>query len=65
MGPNSVGEIACAIEMISRPAVSQHLRILLEANLVTYETRGGRTFYRLDLSGLENLQNYIDALEAV
>jgi DNA-binding transcriptional ArsR family regulator len=51
--------------MISRLAVSQHLRILLEANLVTYETQGGRTFYRLDLRGLENLRNYIDALEAV
>jgi DNA-binding transcriptional ArsR family regulator len=65
MGPHSVGEIACAIEMISRPAVSQHLRILLEANLVTYETRGGRTFYRLDLRGLEHLRNYIAALEVL
>jgi len=65
MGPNYVSQIASAMEMISRPAVSQHLRILLKANLVTYETLGGRTFYRLAPRGLENLRNYMDALGAV
>jgi DNA-binding transcriptional ArsR family regulator len=48
--------------MISRPAISEHLRMLLEANLVTCEAKGRRSFYRLDLRGLEILQRYMDSL---
>ena len=62
MGPKSVDQIASAMPMISRPAISQHLRILLEANLVTCEAKGRRSFYRLDLRGLEILQRYMDSL---
>jgi DNA-binding transcriptional ArsR family regulator len=62
MGPKSVHQIASAMPIISRPAISQHLRILLEANLVTYEAQGRQCFYQLDLRGLEILQRYIGSL---
>jgi len=62
MGPKSVDQIASAMPMISRPAISQHLRMLLEANLVACEAKGRRSFYRLDLRGLEILQRYMDSL---
>ena len=62
MGPKSVDQIASAMPIISRPAISQHLRILLEANLVTCKAKGRRSFYRLDLRGLEILQRYMDSL---
>jgi DNA-binding transcriptional ArsR family regulator len=48
--------------MISRPAISQHLRILLETSLVTYETQGRQSLYRLNLRGFKNLQQYIGSL---
>ena len=62
MGPKSVHQIASAMPIISRPAISQHLRILLEANLVTYEAQGRQCFYQLDLRGLEILQRYLGSL---
>jgi DNA-binding transcriptional ArsR family regulator len=62
MGPKSVGQIASAMPMISRPAISQHLRILLETSLVTYETQGRRSLYRLNLRGLKNLRQYMGSL---
>ena len=61
-GPKSVDQIASAMPMISRPAISQHLRILLEANLVTYEAQGRRSLFQLNLRGLENLRQYMDSL---
>jgi DNA-binding transcriptional ArsR family regulator len=58
-GPRSVGELAAALP-VSRPAVSQHLRVLTDACLVRAESRGTRRFYRVDPRGLEPLRRYLD-----
>ena len=50
-GPRSVGELAQGVP-ISRPAVSQHLRHLKDAGLVSDEAVGTRRIYRLDPGGL-------------
>ena len=67
-GPLAVGEIAAALP-VSRPAVSQHLRVLKEAGLVTERKDGTRRLYRVDPDGLSSLRAYLDgfwddALEA-
>ena len=49
--PRAVGELARVLP-ISRPAVSQHLRVLKEARLVTERPEGTRRIYRLDPKGL-------------
>jgi DNA-binding transcriptional ArsR family regulator len=59
--PLAVGELARRFP-ISRPAVSQHLRVLGDANLVVHETRGTRNVYRVNAEGLETLRQYLDAL---
>jgi DNA-binding transcriptional ArsR family regulator len=64
MGPKSVAEIAAKMK-VSRPAVSQGLKILLEARLVQREIRGRHAFYRLDARGLEDARTYIEGLENV
>jgi DNA-binding transcriptional ArsR family regulator len=64
MGPKSVAEIAAKMK-VSRPAVSEGLKILLEARLVQREIRGRQTFYRLDQRGLEDARTYIEGLEYV
>ena len=46
---------------VSRPAVSQHLRVLKEAGLVTDEAAGTRRLYRVDLQALETLRDYLDS----
>jgi DNA-binding transcriptional ArsR family regulator len=58
-GPVSVGEIARELP-VSRPAVSQHLRVLKEAGLVTERKDGTRRLYRLDPDGLEALRAYFE-----
>src|ERR671936_2362644 len=58
-GPRAVGEIANELP-ISRPAVSQHLRVLKEAGLVTQRRDGTRRLYRLDPDGLGELRGYFD-----
>ncbi len=58
-GPLAVGELARGLP-ISRPAVSQHLRILKQAHLVRSETAGTRNFYRLDPRGFAALRSYFD-----
>jgi DNA-binding transcriptional ArsR family regulator len=50
MSPKSVAQIAQAIK-VSRPAVSQGLKILLKARLVKFEIVGRKVFYSLDLDG--------------
>ena len=60
-GPRSVGELAQGVP-VSRPAVSQHLRVLKEAGLVTEERRGTRRIYRLDPDGLGELRRALDEL---
>jgi DNA-binding transcriptional ArsR family regulator len=59
-GPRAVGEIANELP-VSRPAVSQHLRVLKEAGLVTERRNGTRRLYRVDPAGLAELRDYFDA----
>lgn len=57
--PLSVGRIADGLP-VSRPAVSQHLRVLEDAGLVTFEREGTRRIYRVDPRGIEAMRNYLD-----
>ncbi len=58
-GPKTVGELAAGLP-ISRPAVSQHLRVLLDAGLVTATAEGTRRFYAVDPRGFLNLNVWLD-----
>jgi DNA-binding transcriptional ArsR family regulator len=57
--PRAVGELA-ALLPVSRPAVSQHLKVLKDAGLVTDRRDGTRRIYQLDLTGIEELRSYLD-----
>jgi DNA-binding transcriptional ArsR family regulator len=59
-GPRPVGELAAGLP-VSRPAVSQHLRVLEDAGLVTAERVGTRRLYRIDPTGLSGLRAYLDS----
>ena len=59
--PLAVGDIAGHLP-VSRPAVSQHLRVLKDAGLVVVERDGTRRLYRLDPTGVEPLRAYLDRL---
>jgi DNA-binding transcriptional ArsR family regulator len=61
--PASVGELAAQLP-VSRPAISQHLRILRDSDLVTFETSGTRNIYRLDRDGIEPLRSWLDGFWA-
>ncbi|MGW6282129.1 ArsR/SmtB family transcription factor [Kribbella sp. NPDC055071] len=56
-GPTAVSKLAEQLP-ISRPAVSQHLRVLKEAGLVRDTTAGTRRLYALDDTGLDDLRGY-------
>ncbi len=58
-GPRSVGVLAAQLP-VSRPAVSQHLRVLKEARLVRDRPEGTRRLYSVDTAGLAELRTYID-----
>jgi DNA-binding transcriptional ArsR family regulator len=58
-GPAAVHEIAEGLP-VSRPAVSQHLRVLKEANLVFDRQLGNRRIYQLDPAGIESIRAYFD-----
>jgi DNA-binding transcriptional ArsR family regulator len=58
-GPLSVGDIARGMP-ISRPAVSQHLKVLKEAGLVTDHAEGTRRIYAIDPQGLAALRSWLD-----
>jgi DNA-binding transcriptional ArsR family regulator len=58
-GPLAVVEIARDMP-VSRPAVSQHLKVLKEAGLVVDSQAGNRRLYRVDPRGLESLRGYFD-----
>jgi DNA-binding transcriptional ArsR family regulator len=60
-GPRAVGEIARDLP-VSRPAVSQHLRVLKEAGLVTDRQQGTRRLYQLDPTGAAAVHAYLDRL---
>jgi DNA-binding transcriptional ArsR family regulator len=59
-GPRSVGELAEGLP-VSRPAVSQHLRVLKEAGLVSDRKEGTRRLYRIDPGGLAGLRDYFNS----
>jgi len=59
--PSSVQQLADALP-VSRPAVSQHLRILKEAQVVTMEPHGTRRIYRLDPRGAAAVRHYLDRM---
>ena len=58
-GPRSVGDLANGLP-VSRPAVSQHLRVLEQAGLVTARREGTRNFYSVDGDGLADLREYFE-----
>lgn len=58
-GPRAVGELAEGLP-ISRPAVSQHLKVLKEAGLVVARQVGTRRLYQIDPKGLGALRAYLD-----
>src|SRR5256885_823382 len=58
-GARSVGEIAEGME-VSRPAVSQHLKILKAARLVTVYAEGTRRVYAVDTRGITSLQKWLE-----
>lgn len=57
--PRAVGELAEALP-ISRPAVSQHLKVLKDAGLVTDRADGTRRVYRLNPAGVAALRDQLD-----
>jgi len=58
-GPQPVGRIARGMP-VSRPAVSQHLKVLKEAGLVTDRAEGTRRVYCIDPHGLAAVRRYLD-----
>ena len=57
--PRAVGELAGELP-VSRPAVSQHLKVLKDAGLVIDAPVGARRVYRVDPDGVETLRSYLD-----
>jgi DNA-binding transcriptional ArsR family regulator len=67
-GPLPVGRLAAGLH-VTRPAVSQHLRVLGQAGLVSARREGTRRIYRIETRGIEELRRYLerfwgDALDA-
>jgi DNA-binding transcriptional ArsR family regulator len=60
-GPRAVGELAHELP-VSRPAVSQHLKVLKDAGLVVDRPDGTRRLYQLDPTGIEAVRGYFDML---
>jgi DNA-binding transcriptional ArsR family regulator len=58
-GPRSVGELARGLP-VSRPAVSQHLKVLKDAGLVTDRPDGNRRLYQINADGVGALRAYLD-----
>jgi DNA-binding transcriptional ArsR family regulator len=58
-GPLPVGELARDFPM-SRPAISQHLRVLKHAQLVVARPEGTRRLYAVDPAAIESLRTYFD-----
>ena len=57
--PMPVGKIAAGLS-VTRPAVSQHLKVLRAAGLVTSARSGTRSVYRIDPRGIEVMRTYLD-----
>ena len=58
-GPSAVGDLAARVP-VSRPAVSQHLKVLKTAGLVREEKVGTRRIYSVEAAGLAELRRYLD-----
>ena len=58
--PQAVGELANTVP-VSRPAVSQHLKVLKGAGLVTERAEGTRRVYRLDPTGVAAMRDQLDS----
>jgi DNA-binding transcriptional ArsR family regulator len=59
--PHTVGELA-RLAGVSQPAISQHLRVLRRARLVTHESEGTRRHYRATAEGLAALRTYVESM---
>jgi DNA-binding transcriptional ArsR family regulator len=59
-GPRAVGDLAATLP-VTRPAVSQHLKVLKEAGLITDERAGARRIYRVEPAGLDRMRSELDA----
>ena len=57
--PRTVGALAAGLP-VSRPAVSQHLKVLKDAGLVIDEARGAARIYRIDPEGLGPIRRWLD-----
>src|SRR3954466_6450523 len=60
-GPRPVGELAAELP-VSRPAVSQHLKVLKDVGLVIDRKAGTRRLYQVDPAGLAILRTYLDQM---
>ncbi len=58
-GPKTVGELAAGLP-VSRPAVSQHLKVLLDAGLVSARAEGTRRVYAVSTNGFRKLNIWLD-----
>jgi DNA-binding transcriptional ArsR family regulator len=58
--PKTVGELAEG-QPVSRPAVSQHLKVLQSARLVTVQPQGNRRLYSIKRDGLDDLRTYLES----
>jgi DNA-binding transcriptional ArsR family regulator len=57
--PKTVGQLAAG-RPVSRPAVSQHLKVLQAAHLVTVQPQGNRRLYSIKRDGLDDLRTYLE-----
>jgi DNA-binding transcriptional ArsR family regulator len=57
--PGAVGELASELP-VSRPAVSQHLKVLKQAGLVTDRAEGTRRVYSVEAAGVAAIRDYFD-----
>ncbi len=58
-GPSAVGRLAAGMP-VTRPAVSQHLRVLKAAGLVAETAQGARRVYRVDPRGIGAMRDWLD-----
>ena len=58
--PKTVGQLAEG-QPVSRPAVSQHLKVLESARLVSVEPQGNRRLYSIECDGLDDLRQYLES----
>ena len=59
-GPRPLGELAEGLD-VSRPAVSQHVKVLVEARLLRVRQEGRNRIYSLDTRGLEEVRAYVES----